>query len=147
VVSDPLKKRRKQRSPFYTKVLKDGTKDEQGSAKIWYLLKITRSETGQTRTREYFATRKEAKDAEEMAHALNRNEGLSAIEISPQLRIEAIKAAEILAGKATLIEAAEYFKTHASPSNEITVREMFEKYRDYQEAEGASDKGLDFLAG
>jgi integrase len=132
-------KKRKQRSPFYTKVLKDGTKQKRCGSKIWYLLKITRSETGQTRTREYFATRSEAKDAEKLAHALNKNEGLSAVEISPQLRAEAIKAADLLAGKATLTEAAAYFMKHAAPSNEITVRELFERYRDYQRAEGASD--------
>jgi integrase len=138
VLQDQVKKR-KQRSPFYTKVLKDGTKQNRGSSKIWYLLKITRSETGQTRTREYFATKGEAKEAEIQAYALNKNEGLAAVEISPQLRTEAIKAAAMLAGKATLTEAADYFMKHASPSNEITMQELFEKYRDYQKAEGASD--------
>jgi hypothetical protein len=116
VLQDQVKKR-KQRSPFYTKVLKDGTKQNRGSSKIWYLLKITRSETGQTRTREYFATKGEAKEAEIQAYALNKNEGLAAVEISPQLRTEAIKAAAMLAGKATLTEAADYFMKHASPSN------------------------------
>ena len=96
-------------------------------SKIWYLLKIARSETGQTRTREYFATKGEAKDAEKLAHALNKNDGLSAGEISLQLRAEAIKGAYILAGKATLTQAAEYFMKHAAPSNETTVRELFER--------------------
>jgi integrase len=139
MVLQDQEKKRKQRSPFYTKVLKDGTKQKRGSSKIWYLLKITRSETGQTRTREYFATKGEAKEAEIQAHTLNKNEGLAAVEISPQLRAEAIKAANMLAGKATLTEAAEYFMKHASPSNELTMLELFEKYRDYQKAEGASD--------
>jgi integrase len=136
---DPSSKKRKQRSPFYMKVLKDTTKEARGSKKIWYLVTITRSETGQTRTREYFATKGEAKKAEVNAGALNKKEGLDAIEISPQLRAEAIKAAGILAGKATLTAAAEYFMKHSAPSNEVTVQELFERYRDYQKAEGASD--------
>ncbi len=55
--------------------------------------------------------------------------------IDPALRSEAIKAAEILNGRGTLIEAAEYYIKHAHPlGGNIKLSEAVEKYRAWQEA-------------
>ena len=134
----PPGKKRKQRSPFYTKVSKDGTKQKQGRSKYWCLSIWTRTGAKSDRTREFYSTLKKAKEAQENAIRLNRTEGLAAVEISTQLRIEAIRAADILKGRASLTEAAQYFMKHAAPSNEVTVRQLYKKYHDFQEAEGAS---------
>ena len=140
------KKKRKQRSPFYTNVFKDTNKEKRNAGKkggkIWCLIKITRTETGQTREREYYATLREAKDAQERALALNRKEGLDAVEIRPELRAEAIKAAAILKGKATLIQAADYYMSHAAPKKKITVLQLYQNYYDFQKAEGAAGSYL-----
>jgi len=130
-------KSRKQRSPFYAQVYKD--KDPSRHKKPWCLTIITRSAAGRSRTRQFFASRQKAKQAAENAENNNISEGLSALDVPTELRAEALKAAKILGGRATLVAASEYFMAHANPAGgNKKLSEAVTEYTQWQRAEGAS---------
>ncbi len=131
----PETKARKQRSPFYANVFKDKTR----KSKPWCLDIHIRSEGGKRRTRTFYALEREAKAAAVAAREGNVKTGLASADISTALSTEAIKAAAILNGRGSLVEAAAYFIKHAYPiGGEMKLSDAVEKYRAWQEAEGAS---------
>jgi len=130
--------KRKQRSPFYTRIRKDKAKQAAGASKIWERVTIVRTETGTRRQREYYATLKEAKAAEKAAKALNIREGALALDLPPQLRAEAVTAAAILAGRGTLIEAAQYYVARALSGSTMKLSELVGRYLEFQRSEGAA---------